>query len=144
MFAISWWQALITLVIGAFLYVYIRRAAPDVNWGAAELGLKWMQAKKALLHLDRVELSHHVKTWRPIFLAVPLKFSQNVEPLVAYSRQLEHANGFTIVAISSWGSSTTSLWLWTAFARVAWHLQCPKETAKRKVEMKVKPARPHL
>lgn len=98
MFAISWWQALVTLCFGAFLYVYIRRATPEVNWGAAELGLKWMQAKKALLHLDKVQLSHHVKTWRPIFLAVPLTFSRHVEPLVAYARQMEHANGFTIVA----------------------------------------------
>ncbi len=98
MFAISWWQALITMGVGAFLYVYIRRGAPAVNWGAAELGLKWLNAKKAMLHLDKVQLSHHVKTWRPIFLAVPLEFSRDTEPLVNYSRQLAHANGFTIVA----------------------------------------------
>jgi amino acid transporter len=74
MFAISWWQALVTLGIGVALYVYIRRAAPEVNWGAAELGYKWSQAKQSLLHLDKVELSHHVKTWRPIFLGVPLDY----------------------------------------------------------------------
>ena len=98
MFAISWWQALITVVIGIFLYLYIRRTAPNVNWGAAELGLKWLQAKRALLQLDKVQLSHHVKTWRPIFLAVPLVFSHHVESMVEYAKQMEHANGFTIVA----------------------------------------------
>ena len=98
MFAISWWQALVTLGIGVALYVYIRRAAPEVNWGAAELGYKWSQAKQSLLHLDKVELSHHVKTWRPIFLGVPLDYSKDVKTVVNYTKQLEHANGFTIVA----------------------------------------------
>ena len=71
--------------------------APEVNWGAAELGYKWSTAKKSLLHLDKVELSHHVKTWRPIFLGVPLDYSRDIQSIVNYSHQLEHANGFTIV-----------------------------------------------
>jgi amino acid transporter len=97
MFAISWWQALITLGLGYALFVYIRRAAPAVNWGAAELGYKWSTAKKSLLHLDKIELSHHVKTWRPIFLGIPMNYSIDIRKIVNYSKQLEHANGFTIV-----------------------------------------------
>jgi amino acid transporter len=97
MFAISWWQALVTLGLGFALYVYIRRAAPEVNWGAAELGYKWSTAKKSLLHLDKIELSHHVKTWRPIFLGIPFNYASDIQTVVNYSKQLEHANGFTIV-----------------------------------------------
>ena len=96
MFAISWWQALITLGLGFALYVYIRRAAPEVNWGAAELGYKWSSAKKSLLHLDKIELSHHVKTWRPIFLGVPLNYSRDIQTVVNYSSMLFTSSGNTI------------------------------------------------
>ena len=97
MFAISWWQALITCGLGAALFAYIRRSAPPVNWGAAEIGLKWLNAKKSLLQLNRVKLIHHVKTWRPILLLVPLKFRRDTDMLVRYARQLDAGNGFAIL-----------------------------------------------
>lgn len=98
MFAISWYQALITLGLGVLLSVYIKRRAPPVNWGAAELGLKWLNAKKHLLQLNRVQLAHHVKTWRPIFLAVPRSSREDASTLISYAQQLSAGSGFTIYA----------------------------------------------
>ena len=83
------------LGLGVLLSVYIKRRAPPVNWGAAELGL-WLNAKKHLLQLNRVQLAHHVKTWRPI-LAVP-RSSREDSTLISYAQQLSAGSGFTIYA----------------------------------------------
>mgnify|MGYP006129544333 CR=1 FL=1 len=72
MFAISWFQALITLGIGSGLYYYMKQKAPEVNWGAAEQGMKWQIARKSMIRLEKMSLQRHAKTWRPIYLISPV------------------------------------------------------------------------
>lgn len=97
MFAISWWQALLTGGLGVALYWYIHKTAPPVNWGAAEIGLEWLNAKNSLLRLSRVQLVHHVKTWRPIILAVPLNLQRDAENLLRLTDQLHEGHGFAFL-----------------------------------------------
>ena len=62
MFIISWWTALITIVLVLALYAYVWYKKPDVNWGSYGQAFWFMQA---MLGLRKLELTtSHIKNYR--------------------------------------------------------------------------------
>ena len=62
MFIISWWTALITIVLVLALYAYVWYKKPDVNWGSYGQAF-WF--KQAMLSLRKLELTtSHIKNYR--------------------------------------------------------------------------------
>ncbi|KAK3600460.1 hypothetical protein CHS0354_013016 [Potamilus streckersoni] len=68
MFLSNWWAALVTFVIVAALYVYVKYKKPDVNWGSSTQANAYKEALKSTLKLVNVE--EHVKNFRPQILAL--------------------------------------------------------------------------
>jgi potassium/chloride transporter 4/5/6 len=63
----SWYIALITLIIGAIVYIYIWYAGVNKEWGEGLKGLPMSIAHVALSHLDNQRLMH-TKNFRPQIL----------------------------------------------------------------------------
>ncbi|XP_064609144.1 solute carrier family 12 member 1-like [Liolophura sinensis] len=68
MFVINWWAALVTFVVVGALYLYIRQAKPDVNWGSSGQAHAYQDALKTCQKLVTVE--EHVKNFRPQILVL--------------------------------------------------------------------------
>ncbi|KAL3866006.1 hypothetical protein ACJMK2_043347 [Sinanodonta woodiana] len=68
MFLCNWWAALVTFVIVAALYIYVKYKKPDVNWGSSTQANAYKEALKSTLKLVNVE--EHVKNFRPQILAL--------------------------------------------------------------------------
>ncbi|KAG8238092.1 hypothetical protein J437_LFUL012199 [Ladona fulva] len=72
MFLMSWWTALITLVVVVTLYLYVSYRKPEVNWGSSTQAQSFNTALKAVQDLNLVE--EHVKNYRPqilVFTGLP-------------------------------------------------------------------------
>ena len=66
MFIISWWTALITIVLVLALYAYVWYKKPDVNWGSYGQAFWFMQA---MLGLRKLELTtSHIKNYRCVWV----------------------------------------------------------------------------
>ncbi|KAJ8303977.1 hypothetical protein KUTeg_017560 [Tegillarca granosa] len=68
MFLINWWAALVTFVVVALLYTYIKTKGPDVNWGSSAQAQAYRTALTTTLKLVNVE--EHVKNFRPQILVM--------------------------------------------------------------------------
>ncbi|KAK3600458.1 hypothetical protein CHS0354_013014, partial [Potamilus streckersoni] len=68
MFLTNWWAALVTVVIVAILYIYVKYKKPDVNWGSSTQANAYKDALVSTLKLVNVE--EHVKNFRPQILAL--------------------------------------------------------------------------
>ncbi len=69
MFMISWYSALLAIVMLLLLYVYIDKHSADKDWGDSIEGMKAQRARDALLKVNR-KRRDHVKNWRPHVLAI--------------------------------------------------------------------------
>lgn len=68
MFLIQWWAALVTIVLVAALYAYIKYKKPDANWGSTGQAHAYNAALKSALKLTNVD--EHVKNFRPQLLVL--------------------------------------------------------------------------
>eukprot|EP01083_Nonionella_stella_P113987 336540_1 len=64
MFWIDWLMALITLILGVFMYKYIEYVDPKVNWGTASEAMIY---KKTCSNLLKYQQTSHAKIQKPIF-----------------------------------------------------------------------------
>ena len=69
MFMISWYSALMAIVLLILLYVYIDKKSAAKDWGDSIEGMKAQRARDALLKVNR-KRRDHVKNWRPHILAI--------------------------------------------------------------------------
>ncbi|KAI4875896.1 hypothetical protein NFI96_030203 [Prochilodus magdalenae] len=68
MFLLTWWAALITFGIIAFLFGYVNYKKPEVNWGSSVQAGSYSMALSYSVSLANVE--DHVKNFRPQCLAL--------------------------------------------------------------------------
>ena len=93
----SWYIALITLAIGAIVYIYIWYAGANKEWGEGLKGLPMSIAHVALSHLD--DRPMHTKNFRPQIL-VFLKCFYNENQ---HRWMIEHEKVFRFIeSIKSW------------------------------------------
>jgi len=65
---ISWYYAIISVVIAVALYAYIDKRTKEWDWGDGMEGMRAERAWDALLKLDKYKT--HVKNWRPKYLVL--------------------------------------------------------------------------
>lgn len=68
MIMISWYYAIISVVIAVALYAYIDKRTKEWDWGDGMEGMRAERAWDALLKLDKYKT--HVKNWRPKYLVL--------------------------------------------------------------------------
>lgn len=68
MIMISWYYAIISIVIAMFLYGYIDKRTKERDWGDGMEGMRAERARDALLKLDKYK--NNVKNWRPKYLVL--------------------------------------------------------------------------
>ena len=68
MIMISWYYAIISVVIAVGLYAYIDKRTKERDWGDGMEGMRAERARDALLKLDKYKT--HVKNWRPKYLVL--------------------------------------------------------------------------
>eukprot|EP01061_Rhynchopus_euleeides_P043714 TRINITY_DN7636_c2_g1_i2.p1 TRINITY_DN7636_c2_g1~~TRINITY_DN7636_c2_g1_i2.p1 ORF type:complete len:963 (+),score=345.35 TRINITY_DN7636_c2_g1_i2:256-3144(+) len=102
MFIINPFAACGSLVLSAFVYVYISVSGHTPDWGDALFDLRWYTTRKSLLQLDKYG-PVHCKNWRPN-LMILTKISLNYgnpqfeeEELVTFLTHLRHARGLQVL-----------------------------------------------
>lgn len=91
------WMSFFTIVIGMILYTIVKKISPDVNWGSAGAGAKYIVAHRNLLSLKKAK--DHVKNWRPQVLAIVNEDGTEEEDKVMVSlvRELKKGHGVNII-----------------------------------------------
>ncbi|CAM4755083.1 unnamed protein product [Rotaria magnacalcarata] len=100
----SWYIALISLVVGAIVYIYIWYTGANKEWGEGLKGLPMSVAHVALSHLD--DRPTHTKNFRPQILAfIKCIYNENQhrwmiqhEKILDLLSQLKAGKGLVIVA----------------------------------------------
>eukprot|EP00028_Trichosphaerium_sp_Am-I-7-wt_P003047 CAMPEP_0168516690 /NCGR_PEP_ID=MMETSP0405-20121227/5562_1 /TAXON_ID=498012 /ORGANISM="Trichosphaerium sp, Strain Am-I-7 wt" /LENGTH=665 /DNA_ID=CAMNT_0008536469 /DNA_START=161 /DNA_END=2155 /DNA_ORIENTATION=+ len=93
MFLISWWNALIAIIVGGLLYLYIWKKKPDVSWGPAGDAFLTSQTIQNLYSLRKKK--SHVKNYRPHYLIMTGPIKEHVE-LMEFSRFLTKGKGLNL------------------------------------------------
>ena len=105
MFMSNWWQALIAIGIGCFVYKYIEYTCAEKDWGD---GLRGVQMAAALAAIHRLPLNdRNAKNWRPQLLLFckneedPETKKLNLLPmstnLFAFAKQLKAGKGLVVI-----------------------------------------------
>ena len=93
MFVISWWIALILIVVAISLITYVIQSAASAEWGDAVSGLMFNQIRDMLLYITRVEETHRAKNWRPqILIITRLRERSLHDNNREYDVKVEHEN----------------------------------------------------
>jgi len=95
MFIISWWSALICGVIAVFIYWYLSKKEPDVNWGPAADIFKTTYLIKNLYGLRKMK--EHVKNYRPNYLVLVGDPDDNPE-MIKFAEFLKKGRGLILCA----------------------------------------------
>ena len=106
MFMISWYVALITLIVCYGLYMYVGHLNPDVDWGSVGNALTYRRAVDSLMGLGRSK-QKHVKNYRMSFVVmagVPGRRSD----LVFFFDQLRKGGGLMVAGNVIRGSLSSS------------------------------------
>lgn len=95
MFVIKWWAALISFLVCASLYSFIKYRNPDINWGSSTQAQIYRKSLEYSLKLQITD--EHVKNFRPNFLV--LSGSVNKRPaLVDLCSDMSKGNSLMICA----------------------------------------------
>jgi potassium/chloride transporter 4/5/6 len=99
MFMISWYYALVAVIIALVLYKYIQFRGAEKEWGDGLRGLSLQAALYSLLHLE--ESPPHTKNWRPQLLVL-VRADGNLMPthpkLLSFASQLKASKGLMMIA----------------------------------------------
>ena len=94
MLFLNLWMAFATIVIGFALYTLVHKLEPDVNWGSAGAGAKYVVAHRNIVSLASTQ--GHVKNWRPQILALTNGTDQD-DGIVLLLRELRKGHGISII-----------------------------------------------
>lgn len=68
MFLIEWWAALLSFIVVAAFYIYVKASKPEINWGSSTQAHIYRRSLEYSLKLTNTE--EHVKNFRPNFLVL--------------------------------------------------------------------------
>jgi len=109
---ISWYYAIISVVIAVALYAYIDKRTKERDWGDGMEGMWAERAWDALLKLDKYKT--HVKNWRPKYLvlgAIDENWSNSLHWAVPFDRHKKTDFLFRIFLMDLfWDFNLTLLW----------------------------------
>jgi len=94
MLLLSFWYAVISIILILVLYKVINKYKPDVNWGPANDAKRYLRVREGLLEMRQSKA--HVKNYRPAYL-VYVKNPEDSVPLLRYITSLKYSYGVTII-----------------------------------------------
>ncbi|KAK7115937.1 solute carrier family 12 member 3-like [Littorina saxatilis] len=95
MFMVSWWAALVTVIVVTGLFIYIKHRKPDVNWGSSGQAHAYNDALKTTLKL--VDIDEHVKNFRPQILVLT-GYPRNRPALVDFAASITKRQSLLLCA----------------------------------------------
>ena len=85
MFLVELYYAIVTIIIGLGIWVYIYIKDPNVEWGSAQNSRSYYRINQSLLRLRNIKM--HVKNWRPQVLCLikklPFSFDSDIAAYTA-------------------------------------------------------------
>mmetsp|Transcript_11353 Transcript_11353/g.16976 ORF Transcript_11353/g.16976 Transcript_11353/m.16976 type:complete len:640 (+) Transcript_11353:367-2286(+) len=116
MFAISWYLALVALVIAASVAAYVRKEGVNKDWGDSVAGLRFQIARDQLIALSERSTFYHAKNWRPqllVMVKLDYKFNPERPELLEIAASLKKGQGLlmahALIDAEAYGSAPRSL-----------------------------------
>eukprot|EP00949_MAST-11_sp_MAST-11-sp1_P004576 g4576.t1 len=102
MFWLNLWMSLATVIIGIMLHQSVAFLKPDVNWGSAGEGARYLRVLRSLRALETTR--EHVKNWRPSLLVLADSAADsagseeaNLTGMLKLTRDCRKGHGMSIV-----------------------------------------------